>query len=61
MENVCFMALGETSEEPSKKTYRKGMWVLDNGCSRHMCENKEIFKTIKIWGKERELSQAQNA
>lgn len=48
-------------QEPSKKTYRKGMWVLDNGCSRHMCGNKEIFKTIKIWGKERELSQAQNA
>ena len=23
------------------------MWVLDSGCSRHMCGKKEIFKTIK--------------
>ncbi|KAH0773457.1 hypothetical protein KY290_010594 [Solanum tuberosum] len=24
------------------------MWVLDSGCSRHMCGKKENFKTIKI-------------
>ncbi|KAH0755142.1 hypothetical protein KY290_025412 [Solanum tuberosum] len=35
------------SSEQSKKTYRKGMWVLDSGCSRHMCGKKENFKTIK--------------
>ncbi|KAH0636478.1 hypothetical protein KY289_036393 [Solanum tuberosum] len=35
------------SSEQSKKTYKKGMWVLDNGCSKHMCGKKENFKTIK--------------
>ena len=24
------------------------MWVLDSGCSRHMCGKKENFKTIKL-------------
>ncbi|XP_049364757.1 uncharacterized protein LOC125829593 [Solanum verrucosum] len=35
------------NSEQSKKTYRKGMWVLDSGCSRYMCGKKENFKTIK--------------
>ncbi|KAH0665666.1 hypothetical protein KY285_026872 [Solanum tuberosum] len=38
----------ELEEEQSKKIYRKGMWVLDSGCSRHMCGKKENFKTIKM-------------
>lgn len=29
------------------KTYKKGMWVLDSGCSRHIYGKKENFKTIK--------------
>ncbi|XP_015169912.1 uncharacterized protein [Solanum tuberosum] len=33
--------------EKSKKTYKKGMWALNSGCSRHMCGKKENFKTIK--------------
>lgn len=34
-------------QDQSKKTYRKGMWALDSGCSRHKCGKKENFKTIK--------------
>lgn len=34
-------------QDQFKKTYKKGMQVLDNGCSRHMCGKKEIFKMIK--------------
>ena len=34
-------------QEQSRKTYKKGMWILDSGCSRHMCPKKENFKTIQ--------------
>ncbi|KAG5595314.1 hypothetical protein H5410_036546 [Solanum commersonii] len=32
--------------EQTKRTCKKGMWVIDSGCSRHMCEKKENFKTL---------------
>ncbi|KAH0692615.1 hypothetical protein KY285_019712 [Solanum tuberosum] len=32
--------------EKTKRTYKKGMWVIDSGCSRHMCRKKENFKTL---------------
>ncbi|XP_015158901.1 uncharacterized protein [Solanum tuberosum] len=41
------LLIEELEEEQSKKTYKKGMWVFDSGCSRHMCGKKENFKTIK--------------
>ena len=34
-------------QEQSKKTYKKGIWVLDCGCSTHVCGKKKNFKTIK--------------
>ncbi|XP_049365262.1 uncharacterized protein LOC125830085 [Solanum verrucosum] len=33
-------------KEQTKRTYKKGIWVIDSGCSRHMCGKKENFKTL---------------
>ncbi|KAH0765629.1 hypothetical protein KY285_001500 [Solanum tuberosum] len=37
----------ELEEEKTKKTYKKGMWVIDRGFSKHMCGKKENLKTLK--------------
>ena len=31
----------------SLKVFNSCLWYLDNGCSRHMIEDKTLFKTLK--------------
>ncbi|XP_049394650.1 uncharacterized protein LOC125858929 [Solanum stenotomum] len=33
-------------QEQTKRAYKKGMWVINSGCSRHMIRKKENFKTL---------------
>ncbi|KAH0646552.1 hypothetical protein KY284_034436 [Solanum tuberosum] len=33
--------------ERTKRTYKKGMWVIDSGCSRHMNGKKENFNKVE--------------
>ena len=38
--NVCYTALTALKARDSY------LWYLDSGCSRHMTENKALFKTL---------------